>query len=51
MHFFKKLFSPTLYTLEADTGDTFKHLDDIMVARLIIACLESNVNYHVYKEE
>lgn len=50
MHFIKKLFSPTLYTLEADTGDTFKHLDDVMVERLIIACLESNVHYHIHQE-
>lgn len=51
MHFLKKLFSPNLYTLETDNGYTFQHLDDILLERLVIACLESNVHYHVYPEE
>lgn len=51
MHFLKKIFSPNLYTLETDNGYTFQHLDDIMVERLIIACLKSNIHYHIYLEE
>ena len=51
MHFLKKIFSPNLYTLETDNGYTFQHLDEILVERLVIVCLKSNVHYNVYLEE
>lgn len=51
MHFLKKIFSTNLYTLKTDNGYTFQHLDEILVERLIIACLKSNIHYHVYLEE